>query len=149
MSWRVEYLIKNSAEIKSKALTESLDPYSDEFNDIIILEKKLKDLITRRVISLLEIKVINLFADGNTPKDIASKLKLNRVTVSEIFNRTCEKVAFYLGGTFTDDGFATYMQDKYNLTQVEYERLIKYMEGKYKHKIMSGAKRRQINVKTK
>jgi hypothetical protein len=136
MSWIVQYLIKNSLQLKSKH-----DVDSDEYNNLLLMERKIEILDSHRVISSLEMNILNLFRNGCIPKEVAQILGLNRDTVAGIFIKICDKISFYLGGEFTDDGYITYMQEKYNLKEEEVEKLKKYMTGNLKHKLIRTIKR--------
>jgi hypothetical protein len=76
-----------------------------------------------------EIYILNELADGNSYKEVARDLKLGKNSVRKIFNSTCNKLAFALGGVFTDEGYVEYMKDRHGLTEIEISKMITLMES--------------------
>ncbi len=130
MSWVIENLIRNRWEIK-----HNHDINSDSYNDILVIEKAIKNLLEDKLITSLEIQIINIISEGYAFSDIEVKLGISRETISKIFIASCKKIAYYLGGEFTDDGLINHMELKYRLTQDQINKLRRFMHGKLKHKV--------------
>lgn len=59
-----------------------------------------------------------------------------RQALARQFYAICDRIAYSLGGEFTDEGYITYMQKKHKLTYAQVEKMKKYMKGRYRYKIM-------------
>lgn len=131
MSWYIQTLLKNKLEIKSKT-----DLESDEYNDLLVIEKKIEDLHNAEIVSDSEILLIKYVEDGKPMAHSKKGFGKNRISLTKDFENLCKKIAFYVGGYFTDDGYIEYMRTKYNLTDEEIKRGIDYMKSKYKNKLI-------------
>lgn len=131
MSWYLNSLLRNKIEIRS-----SSDIESDEFNDLIVIEKKIKELHEDNIISDQEMLLLKYVEDGKPLVNSKEGFGKNRISLTRDFNNLCNKIAFYVGGYFTDDGYVDYMKTKYNLTDEQVEKMLNYMKSKYKNKLM-------------
>lgn len=131
MAWYTQILLKNRVDIKSKS-----DINSDEYNDLIIVEKKIDDLYNAGIISNSEMSLINYMEDGKPIVNSKKSFGKNRMSLAKDFGNLCNKIAFYIGGIFTDEGYIDYMKTKYNLTDEQVGKMQDYMESKYKNKLM-------------
>lgn len=136
MSWIIQSLLRSSVELKSLS-----DINSDEFNDLMIIEKKIKNLYKEGVISDEELALIAYVEDGKPMVDSKNGFGKNRISLSKDFVNLCNKIAFYVGGYFTDDGYVSYMKTKYHLTDDEVNQMVDYMKSKYKNKLIRKAKK--------
>lgn len=100
---------------------------SDMYNDLITVETKLKELIDNGRISKDEIKILNYILSGRTISQIERDEKATRPTILKKFYGVCSRVAFHLGGIFTDDGYLNMIIDKYNLNDKQIEKAKNYM----------------------
>ncbi len=130
MSWIIESLIRDRWELKHNP-----DINSDSYNNILIIEKAIKELLEDKLITTLEVQIVNIISEGYTFSDIETKLGISRETTSKIFINTCKKIAYYLGGEFTDEGLIEHMELQYKLTPIQIDKLRKFMHSKLKHKI--------------
>jgi hypothetical protein len=130
MSWKIESLILNRLYLK-----ENPDLESEDYNNLLIIEKKAKELYELKILSLLEAQILNYFSNGSTLTDISKEIDLSKDTVILVFRRACEKISFCLGGEFTDFGTIDELIDKYDLSSEQIENLITYMNSEYKHKL--------------
>ena len=119
MSWKIESIILNRLYLK-----EQHDLESEDYNNLLIIEKKAKELYDLKIITLLEAQMLNYFSNGLTPSDISKEISMYSDTVLMIFRRACEKISFCLGGEFTDFGTVDELIDKYNLSSEQIENLI-------------------------
>ena len=131
MSWIIESLLRSSVELKTKS-----DLDSDEYNDLMVVEKKIKDLHKDGIISEEEMALIHYIEDGKPMVNSRDEIGKNRISISKDFVTLCNKIAFFMGGEFTDDGYLDYMRAKYNLTDDQIIRMEKYMKSKYKNKLI-------------
>jgi hypothetical protein len=131
MAWMVENLLRNKYQIK-----EDPDFESDPYNNVLVIEKAILDLTKKKSLTSLEIQIINLISVGYMFDDIEKILGLSRETISKLFSSSCNKISYYLGGEFTDEGLLEYMQVKYKLTDEQIEKLQTFMKSRFKHKIV-------------
>jgi len=131
MSWYTEYLLRNSLEIKSKS-----DIDADDFNDLLVLEGKIQELYSNGLISQEELRLIEYIEDGKPIVNSKEDFGKNRMSLARDINKLSDKIAFYIGGYFTDDGYVHYMKTKYNLQDGQVEKMIDYMKSKYKNKLI-------------
>lgn len=140
MAWYLQILLKNKVEIKSKS-----DINSDEYNDLIVVEKKIEDLYNAGIVSKNELSLIDYMEDGKPIVNSKKSFGKNRMSVAKDFRNLCSKIAFYIGGIFTDEGYIDYMKTKYNLTDEQVIKMRDYMESKYKNKLMRKQKKTNDN----
>ncbi len=131
MAWLVENLLRNRYQVR----TDTPDLESDSYNNILILERAIKELSEDKLITSLELQIIELVSAGYTFVDLEKVLGLSRETISKTFIMSCNKIAYYLGGEFTDDGLLEQMERKYKLTINQLQTLRNFMTSKYKHKL--------------
>lgn len=136
MSWIVETIIKNKTSTLSKS-----DINSDEFMDLMAVESKIKYLKDALILSDYDVKVIDYFSDGNIFTTSKRDFGVLRNTLSNDFVKICNKIAFYLGGYYTDNGYVEYIRNKYKLNEEDTNKMVAYMKSKYKHKIMRKRKK--------
>jgi len=127
MSWRVQALLLNSELIRTQS-----DIDSDDFNDLLVLETKIKELFKAGVITAYELNMINLVQTTNSLEDVGRKLDRSRMAVSRDFVKLCNRLAFTLGNGFTDDGYIEDIIRRYRL-DTEDELLLKsFIQSKVK-----------------
>lgn len=129
MSWIVQSLLSNKNVIK-----EAGDINSDEYNDLLRIEMALNSLQSKGVISPEDLDIIAQMT-GDSP-GLNGVPKHAREAVYKKFDTICERIGFYLGGYFTDEGYLWYMRRKYNLSDEQVEVMRQYMGSVYKRKIM-------------
>jgi hypothetical protein len=135
MSWICQSLLRNRISIKTK---QDID--SDEFNDLLVIESKIKDLHRDGFLSDLDIYIIDLVADGRPIRELEATLGKSRVTVSRAFIQICERIGYFLGGYFTDEGFLDNMKHSYKLSEEDMDKLRLHIDGKFKHKLLRSIK---------
>lgn len=146
MSWIVETLLLNSDAIREGVY--STDKYStgedavesfflddDVFLDFLFLEKKMKEMETKGMFSDKEKEILNFVVGGSTYSSLEKHVGITRDTISKKFRAVCERIAFYIGGIFTDEGYLEYMKEKYNLTDHQVLLLESYMNSRFRHTI--------------
>lgn len=135
MSWLVQSLLRNKVKIKT-----SPDLESDEYNDLLIIEKKVESLANEGILSEKELTLLLYISDGKSLVDSQMEFGKNRWDLAKDFSSICTKIAFYAGGYFTDEGYISYMTDKYKLNDEQIKKLEIYMKGKYKNKLIRNSK---------
>jgi hypothetical protein len=173
MSWYVENLIRHSIEIKSsiygdinpskviygsipemvEGVHESSDglhfsPFTIDFNNneytnLLLVEKKIKELIDNKQLSDKEIIIINGIMSSESLSSLQKKTGITRMTISKIFTKICERLAYLLGDDFTDEGFLNDLKESHHLTEEELERAHKYMTSNKKYMTLKIDRRSQ------
>ena len=57
----------------------------------------------------------------------------SRISTATIFRNACNRISFYLGGIYTDNGFLEEMKKNYKLSDAEMRLIINRMNSKYRH----------------
>lgn len=131
ISWIVQRLLMETPQIK-----EIHDFESDDYNNLLVIEKKMASMISNKMFSEQESIIINYIREGYLFGDIESFIGVGRDTISKIFKNICERIAFSLGGEFTNDGFIREVSKKNKLSIKEQEKLAKFMDSNLKYKIL-------------
>jgi hypothetical protein len=131
MSYYVESLLRNRDMIRVNP-----DIESDEFNDLLVVERAVKDLQEKGVLSSEDIRIIRCISDVSNFNMAEEQFDSNRVTISKKFEEACNKIAFALGNIFTDVGYLNYIGNKYSLSEEQLNTLNQFMNSRFKHKLM-------------
>lgn len=102
---------------------------SDEFNDLLVVEKAVEELKELNLLTNNELKILYGYREDHTTQ-------MHRDTHSKLFSSICDRIAYYLGGYFTDEGYISYLTKKYKLTSEQQETARLYMKSKFKNKIL-------------
>jgi hypothetical protein len=140
MSYIVESLVMQTPILKSEH-----DCESDSYNDLLLIEKKIKELEDKNLLTDNEILILNYFSQGYLYEDIEDITGIGRVTISKIFKEVCNKIAYFLGGSFTNEGLINDMIEKYNLTEEQTDKLDKYIYSRYRQKYPRIQKENKLN----
>lgn len=130
ISWIVENLLLQRHEIRSKHSIED-----DIYNDLLVLESKIEQLIREGILDSYEVDVINRVIEAQSLGKVAEDLGISKWLIGKQFHNACSKISFYLGGIYTDVGYAEYMQEKYNLTGEQIQRMIDYTQSLHRYRI--------------
>jgi hypothetical protein len=127
MSWIIQYLLNNQDTIKATG-----DLESDQFNDLLIVEKAIDKLYEQKLLTVEDMAILDLLqtkigGEETTPE---------RHTLAKRFTQICERVAYFLGGYFTDEGYLDYMRETFNLRDVDIELLRTYIKSRYKNRVI-------------
>jgi hypothetical protein len=135
MSWIIQTLLRNSEILK-----ERHDLESDEYNDLLVIETKIAELQNLGFLSDMDICIIDMIAGGERVVTIEDSLGKSRSTISKSFIQICDRISYFLGGYFTDDGFLENMRVNHNLTDEDVAKLRIHMSSKDKHKLIRSPK---------
>lgn len=128
MSWIIESLLNNQDTIR-----ETGDIDSDEFNDLMLVEKAVETLKKENLLTEDDLSILEFFRTEVTDKEDS---RPERHTISKRYSQICDRIAYYLGGYFTDEGYLNYMLRKYKLTEEQIETMRNFMKSSYRHKIV-------------
>ncbi len=136
MSWIVETLLLNRHSIKEGVFVQGdFSEKEDLFLDCLHLEKKINEMNEKKMFTPYEISILEFVMEGDTYSSLGERLGMDRGTISMKFRSICKRIAFYIGGTFTDEGYVNYMKEKYNLRTYQVELLISYMNSRFRHTV--------------
>lgn len=144
MSWYVEYLLLNRETIRAQTLYSqsqifddnyTLDYNNDDYNNLLILEKKLVYIIEKKLLTDKELQILNAVMTNKSLVEIGKVLGITRFTLSKFFNTICDRLAFLLGNEFSDEGYLEHMQESYKLTDEQIEKVKEYMKSNQRHSI--------------
>lgn len=110
--------------------------YQDDYNDLLIIEKKIKELYEKGLLDDEDLEIIEHVSDGKPMNEVGLEVKKSKLILAKRFYAICNKIAYSLGGQFTDEGYLDYMQEKYNLAEEEIEVMRKHMLSRFKYTIM-------------
>lgn len=130
MSWLVETLLLNRETLKTNP-----DFNSDDYNNVLIIEKAITDLIISGNIAPFELALLNFVISNQSYTALEKVLGVSRNTISRYFRGICDKISYYLGSEFTDEGYLAYMQEQYKLTDKEVNKMRRHIKSRYRHSI--------------
>ena len=106
-------------------IMESKDIESDSFNNAIMIKKCIKDMEKRKLLSEFELSILSLVIDGFNFSEIARLLNVDRLRVSATFKNLSDRVAYILGGEFTDAALMERVQELEHVSVREASELVK------------------------
>lgn len=132
MSWYVENLLLNRDSIRASTVIVDggytyVDLTGNDYNNLLVLEKTIDELYELGIITDKELKVIDQIATAKPLRELEKEDSMARHSLSRIFYTVCEKLAFILGGEFTDEGYLKYIQHKFKLNDKQVEQAREYM----------------------
>jgi|SRR3990170_860162 len=100
MSWIIGEYLKELPYLK-----ENPDINSDIYNNALIIEMTIKDMDKKGLLTDFEKDVIMGIYSGYNFSEIARLLSADRQRVSNTYKEVTDRIAFILGGEFTDAAF--------------------------------------------
>lgn len=129
-SWYVEVLLKNRASVKDSIYTNidiisdsyEIDFENDDYNNLLLLEKEIKKQAESGRLDPLENKILFYIFQSKTIAEITRLLNVSRPTIVKTFEALCDRLAYVLGGVFTNEGYLDFLTKKHNLTETQIEK---------------------------
>jgi hypothetical protein len=121
--------------VKSKVDSTS-DVDNDEYNDVLLVEVAIKNLKTFETLSEDDIALIEFVKNGGQFSNEDNDIEGKRRSLSKKYTELCDRIAFYMGGYFTDEGYLEYMQKKHNWTTEQIDRARVFIKSQFKNKII-------------
>ncbi len=115
--------MSNKTNIKS-----SFNVDDEIVGDILSIERAILELKIKGLLTDDDIKFLEDFSYGLSHRKIGRILNKSNHTISKRFRNLCSRIAYYLGGYFTNDGYANYIKYKYNLSESQMEAIRKVLE---------------------
>jgi hypothetical protein len=110
-----------------------IDVDNDDYNNLLLVEKKIAELTDKRQISPKERMIIDSIVTGTSLTKLEEALGMSRITIAKIFSRICSRISFLLGYSFTDEGYLDYIAGKYKLNEEQLIKARDYMSSNKKH----------------
>lgn len=123
MSYLVQKTLLDTVKIRSRSEIES-----DEFNDLILIEKAISELYETYKLTPTEYRLLDLIKNLGSVTSASKELGVPQYEVYRQFLKLSKRIADKLGGIFLNENYYAYVVDKYKLTQEEKERLEKILK---------------------
>lgn len=120
MAWIIEEYVKQLPYIKERG-----DIESDTYNNAIMIEKVIDDMNDQNLISEFEHDILWAISAGYSYSEAARILNSHRLTISETFSKLTDRIAYILGGEFTDSALIERLRDSEVLGNQDVEELFK------------------------
>lgn len=130
MSWLIETLLLNRADIKVEP-----DFESDDYNNLLLVEKAITELVKDGYIEPFELAILNYVSTNKSYTELENILGISRNTLSKYFRGIADRISFSLGHEFTDEGYLSYMQEKHRLSEEDVEKMRDHINSRYRHTI--------------
>ncbi len=111
----------------------SVDFDSDWYEDLLIVKSKINELVKAGLVTKEELKILDIILSNKSFSKIERENNISRKTLTMKFKKLCAKIAYYLGGHFTDDGYLNYMKEKYKLTDEQINKARDFMNGNFRY----------------
>lgn len=115
------------------AVSTEVNLDDDDYNNLLAVEAQLISLFKNNQLSKKEIAVVKSVLTHQPLHILEKQIGMSRYTISSIFSKVCDRVAFLLGQEFTDDGYLELLGEKYHLTEEQIGRARAYMNSNKRH----------------
>jgi hypothetical protein len=105
MSWIIEEYIRQMPFI-----LEEGNINADDYNNCLLIQKCVNELQKKNLLSELEKDVLSAVYSGFNYTEISKILSVNSRTVSITFDKVTDRIAYILGGEFSDASFLDRVQ---------------------------------------
>lgn len=86
-------------------ILENADIESDEYNNILLIQRCISKLTENGTITEFERMLLLGIVDGYNYAELSRLLNADKQTVATTFERVTDRIAYILGGDFTDASF--------------------------------------------
>lgn len=129
MSWIIQSLLNNKNIIKARN-----DIEGEEYSDLLVVENAIKKLMSKNLITDNDIDVISIMSGDK--EGFANITQNQKRTLYKRYASVCERIAYFLGGYFTDEGYLDYIRLKYGMSNAQVEHLRHFIKSTHKHNIV-------------
>jgi len=120
MSWIIEEYIRQLPSIMSNP-----DVSDEVYNNALLIQKCIGNLDATGNLTEQEKEVLIAIVEGYNYTEISRLFGIDRQTVSKIFDKVTDRVAYVLGGEFSDASFLDRVSSVEELPETTVDRLIK------------------------
>jgi len=121
MSTVIKALVNSYTEIATRDKIDNLLIAKIDLDIAVAALHKAGDL------SSMERKILEVASMGHSPNSGGKELGMSRWKYRKIFNRVCSKIARYLGWEYSDEKFILSVQQIYNPTDEDMQKLKREM----------------------
>lgn len=114
MSWLIGAYIREMSSILSSGKI-----HRDDYNNALLIQKCIEDINNQGLLSEAERDIIVAVYEGFNFTEISRLLKIDRQTVSQIFENVTDRIAYVLGNEFTDAAFLDRIVTTYGIEGVD------------------------------
>jgi len=98
---------------------------SDEYNNSLLIQRCVENLNKQGLLSELEQEILEAVFEGYNYTEISKLYKIDRQTVSQIFDNVTNRIAYVMGDEFTDASFLERLETIQGLEHVDVSDLFK------------------------
>lgn len=117
-------------------IKEQPDFESDSYNDLLVIENKLEDMHKAGFINHYELALVDYLGSGMSFKTLQTILGIDRRTIKAHFESVCNRVAFALGGSFTDEGLFEEIKQANNLSDEDIDVMRAFISSPHKYNLI-------------
>lgn len=133
--WYVRELLSSREIIKSNIISlddsdVNADLEDSTYNDLLSVEFAIIALKKLGNFNKNENKIVDMYINSMPIFQIEETLKISKHTFNNLFDGICSRIAFYLGGYFTNEGYIEEFASKYKLNERQTIQLRTIMENK-------------------
>jgi hypothetical protein len=121
----------------SKVNNSIQDLEADLYTDILLVDEAIKKLQVSGSLTAEDVEIIDFVKSGGKLASIKDNtLDKHRSTISKRFNDISERIAFFMGDYFTDDGYIFYIREKYKnrFSEEQIQELESFITNEYDFK---------------
>lgn len=120
MSWIIGQYIRDLPYIIEKGAIDS-----DDFNNCLMLQRCIGNMDSHGLLSDFEKDILIGMVEGYNYTELAKILNYDRETISRTFKNLTDRIAYLLGGEFTDASFIDRIEARGQLEEVDIDDLFK------------------------
>lgn len=99
--------------------------HREDYNNALLIQKCVENLNKQGLLSETEKDILQAVFEGYNYTEISRLYKLDRQTVSQIFDNVTDRIAYILGDEFTDAAFLERIENIQGLENVDVSDLFK------------------------
>jgi hypothetical protein len=139
MSWYVQQLIRTSIQLRDRIHSVSYENFEQieevdledfDYNNLLLVEEAVQKLLCIRQFTKRDLAIVGAVSSGKSFPQLEKELGKTRITLGVTFQRICNRLAFHLGGYFTDSGYMEYLKHKYKLDNQKLNSIKVYIESR-------------------
>jgi hypothetical protein len=105
---------------------EEANIQSDEYNNAILIKKCIERLDKNGSLTDFEKMILQGIADGYNYAELSRILNADKQTISDTFEKITDRIAYILGGEFTDASFVNRIPNFSNIPPEHVKMLIRH-----------------------
>lgn len=123
--WKIGIILSMRSHIR-----EGGDLESGLYDDLLSIEMAISEMVQRSMLDERELGYLDALNSSPTLTYAANICEVQHETFSKVIQATCSRIANFMGGSFTDEGFIAEVVETYNLPDDEIERLRQFIKSR-------------------